>query len=67
MFWPEATAWVETAILAGDQLMPGDTVEGPALIERLGTTVAIPPRTLATVDPHRNIVLSFIGAGEQQP
>ena len=42
--------FIETAIHDGPSLPPGAAVEGPAVIEHPGTTVALPPGARAVVD-----------------
>jgi N-methylhydantoinase A len=41
--------WTETRIVAGSQLVAGDVVEGPAIVEEVTTTVVLPPRAAAEV------------------
>lgn len=45
-----------------DDLMPGATFEGPALIAQMDATTVIPPGWHATVDSRRNVILSKGGA-----
>ncbi len=40
-----------------DLLSPGDTVEGPALLVQLDTTIVVPPGWSGSVDPCGNLVL----------
>ncbi len=50
-----ADAGVHTATLYdGDQLEPGMSVPGPAVIEEAGTTVVIPPATPCRIDEYGN-------------
>lgn len=42
--------YLETEIHAGDRLVPGQTLEGPAIIQRSGDTVVLPPHTHASAD-----------------
>lgn len=47
--------FVRTAVYDGARLRPGDVVEGPAIIERMGDTVVIPPRMTGVVDRLANL------------
>lgn len=59
VYWPESSAWLNTVILQGERLETGDSIQGPALIERMGTTIAIPPESAALVDDLGNVVLKL--------
>ncbi len=50
-----------TAIYEGDRLRPGNRVEGPAVIEYAGTTVALLSNQVATVDELLNISIRRSG------
>jgi N-methylhydantoinase A len=43
-------AFVATDVYRGEFLTPGQTLVGPAVVERMGDTVVIPPDSRATVD-----------------
>ncbi|MEZ4504028.1 MAG: hydantoinase/oxoprolinase family protein [Dehalococcoidia bacterium] len=49
--------WVETPIVARAGLVPGDTIEGPAIVTQLDTTTLVSPGWRATVDAAGNLVL----------
>ena len=55
----EAGGWVETAIFGAEDLDGGGLVEGPAIIERAGDTVVIPPGANASIDRDGNIRLAL--------
>ena len=60
VFFPEITKeFVQTAIYEYDKLMPGNVVEGPAIIESPTTTVVIPPEKVARMDIFRNIEITI--------
>jgi N-methylhydantoinase A len=40
-------------------LMPGDTIQGPAIIEQLDSTTLLFPGDCATVDPYLNLVVEL--------
>ncbi len=48
------------SIYSGDKLEPGHTVEGPAIIEYMGTTIVISPDMKAKIDPYLNVILNGI-------
>jgi N-methylhydantoinase A len=47
-----------TAVVDGDRLRAGNVVHGPALIERMGDTVVVPPDYSAAVDRYLTLRLS---------
>lgn len=47
--------FLRTPVYDGARLRAGDTMEGPAIIERMGDTVVIPPREAAVVDRFGNL------------
>jgi N-methylhydantoinase A len=53
----EATGFVDTPVLAGDRLRAGHVVAGPAIIERMGDSVVVPPDWEARVDEHLTLRL----------
>ncbi|NEA29092.1 hydantoinase/oxoprolinase family protein [Actinomadura bangladeshensis] len=51
-------AWEETAIYRREKLAPGDSVEGPAVIEEFGSTLPLHPGFTAALDGHGNLVVT---------
>jgi N-methylhydantoinase A len=51
-----------SAIFDGSKLVTGNRVEGPAVIERMGDSVVVPPGYQAVVDPYLTLVLSQTSA-----
>jgi N-methylhydantoinase A len=49
--------FVATAIYERAQLVPGDSVHGPAIIEQLDSTTLVWPAQRARVDAYRNLIL----------
>lgn len=49
---------VDTAFHRGDRLRPGQTLRGPAIIQRSGDTVVLPPRMTAAVDSHGGLTIT---------
>ncbi|MEE9274196.1 MAG: hydantoinase/oxoprolinase family protein, partial [bacterium] len=66
--WGEAGGWAETPIFEGPALGEGSEIEGPAVIEHPGTTIALPPGARALVDGagHTHIRLPAGGQGEDK-
>ncbi|WP_433478408.1 hydantoinase/oxoprolinase family protein [Spirillospora sp. CA-142024] len=51
-------AWEESAIYRREKLAPGDTIEGPAVIEEFGSTLPLHPGFTARLDGHGNLVVT---------
>src|SRR5229473_814408 len=56
--WFDGTHAVLSALYERDRLDPGAVLTGPAIVEQLDATTAIPPGWRATVDGFRNLVMS---------
>ena len=41
------------------QLLPGDRVAGPALLDDVDTTIWVPPVAVAQIDQHRNTIVEM--------
>lgn len=54
-------AWHDGTLYERTALRSGDVVAGPAVIEEFGSTLPIPPRFVARVDAHANIVVAKDG------
>jgi N-methylhydantoinase A len=61
VYWPEAGQRLPTRVYAGLRLRPGNALEGPAIIELPGTTIALPPGDRATIDRLGNTVITLAG------
>jgi N-methylhydantoinase A/oxoprolinase/acetone carboxylase beta subunit len=59
IWWPEQRALVNTAVFDGEALSPGNTIDGPAIIETRDTTVVVHPGSRLRVDELGNFDLSF--------
>lgn len=55
--------FVATEVHAGDRVRPGATFRGPAIIQRMGDTVVIPPGAVARMDRWRNLIIEW----QEQP
>src|SRR5262245_50650992 len=51
--------WISTRVVDRDALRPGDRVAGPAVVDQLDATIALPPGTTAVVDPVGNMIVSI--------
>jgi N-methylhydantoinase A len=51
--------WIDTPILAREAMNPGDAIAGPAIVEQLDTTTVIEPGDEATIDAHRNLIVTL--------
>jgi N-methylhydantoinase A len=52
--------YVDTPVYRRETLAPGATLEGPAVIEQLDSTVILPPGTQSKVTPDLHIVMKFL-------
>ena len=57
--------WYETAVYDRAALAPGATVEGPAIIEQLDTTIPIEPAVVAEVDGFGNLLIPVARRSER--
>jgi N-methylhydantoinase A len=60
--WPEAGQRLSTRVYDGLRLRPGNALDGPALVELPGTTIAVPPGDRAAIDRFGNTVIMLGGA-----
>jgi N-methylhydantoinase A len=58
-----ASGWRETPIYRRGQIRPGATLQGPAIIEQLDTTIVVEPEDSVTADPVGNLILRVDGGG----
>ena len=64
VYWRELGGRVETPIFTGDEMTPGATLSGPAVVEYPHTTIAVRPDQRLRSDGFGNLVLRFDGAGQ---
>ncbi|MDE0155496.1 MAG: hydantoinase/oxoprolinase family protein [Gammaproteobacteria bacterium] len=55
-YWPELNTRIDTYVYQFEQLAPGNSLEGPALIEAEFTTIVVPPGQFFHID-HRGLGL----------
>ena len=60
----DGLGFVDTAVYDGAKLTNGNRISGPALVQRYGDTVLIPPDFVATVDGYGNLAIVSLSGGE---
>ncbi len=58
VYFPESGEFISTNIFDYDKLLPGNMVEGPAVIETRNTTVVLPPGSSGEIDVFTNILIT---------
>jgi N-methylhydantoinase A len=58
--WFAADAVQDTPVYDRASLLPGDTIQGPAVIEQLDSTTLLFPGDRATVDPYLNLLVEIL-------
>lgn len=57
--WFDADCGIDTPVYDRGMLLPRNVISGPAVIEQLDATTVLFPCDVATVDPHRNLVVEL--------
>jgi N-methylhydantoinase A len=52
--------FVDAAVYSRELLVPGDELEGPAIVDGPVDTVVVPPRWRGSVDARRDLLLTFV-------
>jgi N-methylhydantoinase A len=65
IYWPEYGEVRETAIYRAEHLLPGNVIEGPAVIEPTVTTIVIRPGQTARMDDFGNIIIELDDSGRK--
>ena len=60
--WFESTGWVDTPVYDRDELAPGSTFPGPAVIDQLDSTTVVPPGCRAEIDEWLMILIHLTEA-----
>jgi len=61
VYWADAKRRLDTSVYDGDRLVPGNRIDGPAIVETLDTTVVVHPMQKLWVDRFGNFAID-IGA-----
>ena len=48
-----------TPIIRRNKLLPGNVIDGPAIIVEYSSTIVVPPFARASIDPYRNVVIDL--------
>ena len=56
-YWEEIKEWSDTPTYLEPYLLPGNRIEGPALIDSVSTTLVLPPHRHLSVDRYRNMII----------
>jgi len=51
--------WLDSTLKNASDIMPGEQIAGPAVIEYLDSIAVLPPGCDGTVDPHGNLIVSI--------
>ncbi|MEU9451729.1 hydantoinase/oxoprolinase family protein [Streptomyces sp. NPDC048277] len=60
----EGRGYTATTVYDGYRLRAGNTVDGPAIIQRMGDSVVVPPGFQARVDTRLTLRISTVGVGD---
>jgi N-methylhydantoinase A len=60
-----AGGWQDTAVYAGEALLPGNAIQGPALVVRSDTTILLAAQDTAQVDSFGNLNIAVGSSGRQ--
>jgi len=61
VFWPRESRRLETDIYYDDDVAPGASIAGPAVVRMENTTIAVPPNDSCKVDSYSNFTISIGG------
>ena len=59
--WFDGSSAIACPVYTRGDLLIGDVIEGPAIIEQMDTTTVVPPAFTARVDPWRNLYITWQG------
>ncbi len=65
VYWDDLGSCVDTPIYDAELLVSGNTIDGPAILEMVDTTIVIPPQRRAFIDPYRNVEITRIVQGKR--
>lgn len=62
-YWPTQKVWTETPVYDQERLLPGNVMQGPAIVESEYTTIVIPPEMTYRVDAYGLGIMSSAKGG----
>src|SRR5205085_6899017 len=62
VYWSETADFETTPVFWGEQLQPGNRIDGPAIVQVPDTTIVIHPGQAARIDPYGNVLIDLNGA-----
>jgi N-methylhydantoinase A len=62
IYWTESKAAMETPVYDGEQLVPGNLIAGPVVVETPDTTVVVHPGRQISVDPYGNLEIGLVNS-----
>lgn len=62
-YWPTQKVWTETPVYDQERLLPGNVMQGPAIVESEYTTIVIPPEMAYRVDAYGLGIMSSAKGG----
>ena len=57
-YFEEYGGWTDVDAYVRDELSPGTTIEGPAVIDQFDSTTVLPPETSSQVDDYANLLVN---------
>lgn len=61
VFWPRESAHLDTTVYYEDDIGPGGTIDGPAVVRMENTTICVPPGDTSEIDRYRNFNIHIGG------
>ncbi len=58
VYFFDGSKGIDTAVMDGEDLLPGHRISGPAILEYTGTSIIVPPNASVTIDPYLNAILT---------
>ncbi len=58
IYWPSERRFVSSPVLAGNAMLPGTTIEGPAALDLTTTTVLVPPGWVCRCDATGTLIMA---------
>jgi N-methylhydantoinase A len=66
-FFPELGQYLPTPVYLRYALRPGDTFEGPAIVEERESTLVVGPQARVTVDEYGSLIATLPAVGAPAP